>query len=167
VFHVGGAQQMAVMLANAIEQTPTEEQRPEHRFWKTMGTKFLAPMLFAAAVKGLGMADVLHWLDSREDQQIKHILNAAGVPAALDAWESSQYRTDRAVASPGGRQAPLRGSRWTPIAASTWLGASLAHSPIAARDLASASTAATATASTAPSACRRPRRWRGSAIWAR
>jgi hypothetical protein len=94
-----GAQQMAVMLANAIEQTPTEEQRPEHRFWKTMGTKFLAPMLFAAAVKGLSMAEVLHWLDSREDQQIKDILDAAGVPAALDAWESSQYRTDRAVDS--------------------------------------------------------------------
>ena len=32
-----GAQQMAVMLANAIEQTPTEEQRPEHRFWKKIG----------------------------------------------------------------------------------------------------------------------------------
>jgi type IV secretion system protein VirD4 len=94
-----GAQQMAVMLANAIEQTPSEEQRPEHRFWKTMGTKFLAPMLFAAATKGLGMAEVLHWLDSREDQQVKDILQAAGVPAALDAWESSQYRTDRAVDS--------------------------------------------------------------------
>jgi type IV secretory pathway TraG/TraD family ATPase VirD4 len=94
-----GAQQMAVMLANAIEQTPTEEQRPEHRFWKTMGTKFLAPMLFAAAVKGLGMREVLHWLDSREDQQVKDILDAAGVAAALDAWESSQYRTDRAVDS--------------------------------------------------------------------
>jgi type IV secretory pathway TraG/TraD family ATPase VirD4 len=94
-----GAQQMAVMLANAIEQTPTEEQRPEHRFWKTMGTKFLAPMLFSAATKGLSMAEVLHWLDSREDQQIKDILDAAGVPAATDAWESSQYRTDRAVDS--------------------------------------------------------------------
>jgi type IV secretion system protein VirD4 len=94
-----GAQQMAVMLANAIEQTPTEEQRPEHRFWKTMGTKFLAPMLFAAATKGLGMAEVLHWLDSREDQEVKDILEAAGVPAAVDAWESSQYRTDRAVDS--------------------------------------------------------------------
>jgi type IV secretion system protein VirD4 len=94
-----GAQQMAVMLANAIEQTPTEEQRPEHRFWKTMGTKFLAPMLYAAAVKGLGMSEVLHWLDSREDQEVKDILQAAGVPAALDAWESSQYRTDRAVDS--------------------------------------------------------------------
>jgi type IV secretion system protein VirD4 len=94
-----GAQQMAVMLANAIEQTPTEEQRPEHRFWKTMGTKFLAPMLFAAATKGLSMAEVLHWLDSREDQEVKAILAAAGVPAATDAWESSQYRTDRAVDS--------------------------------------------------------------------
>jgi type IV secretion system protein VirD4 len=94
-----GAQQMAVMLANAIEQTPTEEQRPEHRFWKTMGTKFLAPMLYAAAVKGLVMAEVLHWLDSREDQEVKDILAAAGVPAASDAWESSQYRTDRAVDS--------------------------------------------------------------------
>jgi type IV secretion system protein VirD4 len=94
-----GAQQMAVMLANAIEQTPTEEQRPEHRFWKTMGTKFLAPMLYAAATKGLSMAEVLHWLDSREDQEVKDILDAAGVPAATDAWESSQYRTDRAVDS--------------------------------------------------------------------
>jgi type IV secretion system protein VirD4 len=94
-----GAQQTAVQLANAIEQTPTEEQRPEHRFWKTMGTKFLAPILYAAAVKGLSMAEVLHWLDSREDQQVKTILEAAGVPAALDAWESSQYRTDRAVDS--------------------------------------------------------------------
>jgi len=94
-----GAQQTAVQLANAIEQTPTEEQRPEHRFWKTMGTKFLAPMLFAAATKGLSMAEVLHWLDSREDQQVKDILAAAEVPAATDAWESSQYRTDRAVDS--------------------------------------------------------------------
>jgi type IV secretion system protein VirD4 len=94
-----GAQQTAVQLANAIEQTPTEEQRPEHRFWKTMGTKFVAPMLFAAATKGFTMAEVLHWLDSREDQEVKEILAAAGVLAAQDAWESSQYRTDRAVDS--------------------------------------------------------------------
>ena len=64
-----------------------------------MGTKFLAPMLYAAATKGLSMAEVLHWLDSREDQEVKDILAAAGVPAATDAWESSQYRTDRAVDS--------------------------------------------------------------------
>ncbi len=91
-----GAQQMAVMLANAIEQTPTEEQRPEHRFWKTMGVKFLAPMLYAAAVKGLTMRDVLHWLDVREDERVTEILEATGVQAALDAWNSSQFRGERA-----------------------------------------------------------------------
>jgi type IV secretion system protein VirD4 len=91
-----GAQQMAVMLANAIEQTPTEEQRPEHRFWKTMGTKFLAPMLHAAAVKGLTMRDVLHWLDAREDDRVTEILEATGVGAAVDAWNSSQWRGERA-----------------------------------------------------------------------
>ncbi len=91
-----GAQQMAVMLANAIEQTPTEEQRPEHRFWKTMGTKFLAPMLYAAAVKGLTMRDVLHWLDAREDDRVTEILEATGVRSALDAWNSSQFRGERA-----------------------------------------------------------------------
>jgi type IV secretion system protein VirD4 len=94
-----GAQQTAVQLANAIEQTPTEEQRPEHRFWKTMGTKFLAPLLFAAAVKGLGMPDVLHWLDSREDGEITTILEQTRVQPAIDAWASSQTRTDRAVDS--------------------------------------------------------------------
>jgi type IV secretion system protein VirD4 len=91
-----GTQEMAVMLANAIEQTPTEEQRPEHRFWKTMGTKFLAPLLFAAATKGLCMRDVLHWLDSREDEAVTEILEGTGVQAALDAWNSSQFRGERA-----------------------------------------------------------------------
>jgi hypothetical protein len=87
------------MLANAIEQTPTEEQRPDHRFWKTMGTKFLAPVLYAAATKGLGMPEVLHWLDNREDNEITRILEASGVQPAIDAWASSQTRTDRAVDS--------------------------------------------------------------------
>jgi hypothetical protein len=71
----------------------------------------------------------------------------------------------RTVASPGGCQAPVSGSRRTPSSvASTWQGASLAHSPMAARDLAPASTAQTATPSTATSVCRRPRRCLGSAI---
>jgi hypothetical protein len=87
--------------------------------------------------------------------------------ARSSASASMRASTRRTVASPGGRQRPVRGSRRTPSAASTWQGASLAHSPIAARELAPATTAATATASTAPSVCRRPRRCRGSGIWAR
>jgi hypothetical protein len=64
-------------------------------------------------------------------------------------------------------QAPVSGSRRAPSAARTGPGASAAHSPIAASDLAPASTAATATASTVPSGCCRPRRWRGSVMVAR
>src|SRR6266540_4220898 len=61
-----------------------------------MGTKFLAPMLYAAAVKGLCMRDVLHWLDTREDERVTEILQTTGVVAALDAWNSSQTRGERA-----------------------------------------------------------------------
>ena len=60
------------------------------------------------------------------------------------ASESTRASTRRTVASAGGRHAPVSGSRRTPSTARTGPGASAAHSPIAARDLAPASTAATA-----------------------
>jgi hypothetical protein len=81
--------------------------------------------------------------------------------ARSSASASMRARTRRTVASPGGLKARVRRSRRTPSAASTWPGASAAHSPIAARELAPVSTATTATASTVANACRRPRRWRG------
>ncbi len=90
------------------------------------------------------------------------------VPSSASA--SMRASTRRTVASPGGLKASVHGSRRTPSAASTWPGASAAHSPIAASDLAPVSTAATATASTVARVWRRPRRWRGwrgSAISAR
>ena len=77
-------------------------------------------------------------------------LLAAGRPAIGPmTWSSAsgsmRARTRRTVASAGGRHAPVSGSRRTPSAARTGAGVSWAHSPIAARDLAPASTAATAT----------------------
>ena len=62
--------------------------------------------------------------------------------ARSSASGSMRASTRRTVASPGGCQAPVHGSRRVPSAARTGPGASLAHSPIAARDLAPASTAA-------------------------
>src|SRR5215208_3104349 len=120
-----GAQQTAVMLANAIEQTPTEEQRPEHRFWKTMGTKFLAPMLFAAATKGLGMAEVLHWLDSREDSRSRtswrrpgcRPLRTPGSPASTaptGPWTRCMRRPRRSWPSTATNASP------PPPTATTW-----------------------------------------------
>jgi hypothetical protein len=87
--------------------------------------------------------------------------------ARSSASASMRASTRRTVASSGGLGAPVQGSRRIPSAARTWPGASAAHSPIAASDLAPANTATTATPSTTARVCRRPRRWRGSASWAR
>jgi type IV secretion system protein VirD4 len=45
------------------------------------------------------MPEVLHWLDNREDNEVTAILETTGVQPAIDAWASSQTRTDRAVDS--------------------------------------------------------------------
>lgn len=42
----------------------------EHKYWKTLGQKLLAPLLFAAARDGRSMTDVLRWIDLREDNEI-------------------------------------------------------------------------------------------------
>ena len=93
------------------------------------------------------------------------------VPSTMRVWVDGCSPGQREARSPlmaskmrgarWPRRVPVHGSRWTPSAACTWSGASLVHSPIAASDLAPASTAATATASIVASVCRRPRRWRG------
>ena len=49
-------------------------------------------MLFAAATKGLSMAEVLHWLDSREVQEVKDILEAAGDRGCGHAYKVVEVR---------------------------------------------------------------------------
>jgi hypothetical protein len=66
------------------------------------------------------------------------------------------------VASSGGSNRPLNGSRRIPRQARTCGGASVTHSPIALNDRAPASTAATAVSNNDVSVCRTPRRSRGS-----
>jgi hypothetical protein len=74
---------------------------------------------------------------------------ASQAPMARSSASGSMWaNTRRTVASAGGCQAPVHGSRRVPSAARTWPGASLALSPIATSDLAPASTAQTATPST-------------------
>ena len=87
--------------------------------------------------------------------------------AATSASPPTRARVRRSVASPGGCRVPVSGSRRAPSATKTGWGASAAHSLIAVRDRAPASTAAAATASMLTSACRRPLRSRGSGTTAR
>ena len=89
-----GAQQTATAIAEAADSGQVITS--EHKYWKTLGTKLLAPLLFAAATSGRTMADVLGWIDLRDDEQVTQILIDSGVDGAINAWEASQARTDRA-----------------------------------------------------------------------
>jgi type IV secretion system protein VirD4 len=89
-----GGQQMAAAIAYTADLGHTTSS--EHKYWKTLGTKLLAPLLFAAANSGRTMADVLRWIDLREDVEVAKVLEDIGLEGPANAWEASQSRTDKA-----------------------------------------------------------------------
>ena len=89
-----GAQQMATSIAEAADFGHAVTS--EHKYWRTLGTKLLAPLLFAAAQSGRTMTGVLGWIDLRDEDEVTPILLDAGVDGAINAWEASQARTDKA-----------------------------------------------------------------------
>ncbi len=88
------AQTMASIIADtaALSDRPTDEVK----YWRTLGTKLLAPLLYAAAYGGWTMADVVRWVDTREEPEVVKALADAGVEGAANAWEASQQRTEKA-----------------------------------------------------------------------
>jgi type IV secretion system protein VirD4 len=67
-------------------------------FWYATAEKLLAPLLFAAASSGHTMESVVRWLDEgpdANDAHIEELLNEAGEPAALRAWQATQNREER------------------------------------------------------------------------
>jgi type IV secretion system protein VirD4 len=64
-------------------------------FWYATATKMLAPLLFAAAFGGLGMSDVVRWVDTQEQSEVIDLLVAAGVAEAIDAARSTFGKEDR------------------------------------------------------------------------
>ncbi len=64
-------------------------------FWYASAAKLLAPLLFAAACAGRGIAEVARWVDTQEVDEVLDLLAAAGVPEALDAARASFAREDR------------------------------------------------------------------------
>jgi type IV secretion system protein VirD4 len=89
-----GAQQMAATIAHTADLGTLGTA--EHKYWKTLGQKLLAPLLFAAARDGRSMTEVLRWVDLREDQEVAKLLADSEVDGAITAWEASQSRTDKA-----------------------------------------------------------------------
>jgi type IV secretion system protein VirD4 len=91
-----GAQQMAEVIAATADLGGKAVVTAEHKYWKTLGTKLLAPLLFAAACDGRTVTDVLRWIDLREDSEVAKLLAEAEVDGAITAWEASQSRTEKA-----------------------------------------------------------------------
>ncbi len=64
-------------------------------FWYTTASRLLAPLLFAAATSGRGMADVVHWVETGEEHEVLDLLAATGVPEAVDAARSAFGKEER------------------------------------------------------------------------
>jgi type IV secretion system protein VirD4 len=64
-------------------------------FWYATATRMLAPLLFAAAFGRLGMDDVIRWVGTEEQSEVLALLDAAGVPEAVQAATSTFGKEER------------------------------------------------------------------------
>ncbi len=64
-------------------------------FWYATATRLLAPLLFAAAFGRLDMDDVVRWVATEEQSEVLDLLDAAGVPEAVDAARSTFGKEER------------------------------------------------------------------------
>jgi type IV secretion system protein VirD4 len=94
-----GALTTAYFLAQAADLGTGAATSAEHQYWTRAGVKFLAPMLLAAATSDRSMADVLAWVNLREDKEITQALAEHGHAGAQNAWEAVQFATDRRLDS--------------------------------------------------------------------
>lgn len=96
-----GARRTADRLSKAAQSSPRSGQDAE--FWAQAGARFLAPLLFAAALADRDMGDVTRWIDAEEHEEVLNILeegehdparNAViAVWGADDRLRSSLYMT--------------------------------------------------------------------------
>ena len=79
----GGAMRIAAWLCEAAQ--PRIDTVNDGDYWYTQARKALAPYLYAAAVDGRTMRDVVRWIDTQEQDQLIAILQRdAGVNDAID-----------------------------------------------------------------------------------
>ncbi len=86
-----GASQMAGWLTAAAGASNGGDGSHE-RFWTPLARKLLAPLLFAAGATGLGMSDVVRWIDTQEDTEVTGLLDELGVVEAANAFVASRKR---------------------------------------------------------------------------
>lgn len=89
----GGAQRVAAWLTAAAQ--PSRASLADADFWYAAAAKLLAPLLFAAAISGRTMADVVRWVDTQEEAEVGAALEQEGDENAAIAAEASWRRDER------------------------------------------------------------------------
>ncbi len=92
-----GAKKIASWLTGASKSDSKSLQDGD--FWYKAAGKLLGPYLYAAAANGYTMADVVRWIDTQDQFEVRSLLQAAGDDAAMTAAEASWQREDRARSS--------------------------------------------------------------------
>jgi type IV secretion system protein VirD4 len=92
-----GAQRVASWLVAAAHHGNAGLESSE--FWYAAATKLLAPILFAAARSDRTMADVVRWIDTQEEEEVRWGLEQTDDQAALTAFDASTLRDERTRSS--------------------------------------------------------------------
>ncbi|MGH9044447.1 MAG: type IV secretory system conjugative DNA transfer family protein, partial [Acidimicrobiales bacterium] len=87
-----GARRVASDLTEVARSPATT---PDGEFWYAAAAKLLAPLLFAAAVSGATVRDLIRWVDTQEVAEVARVLDRAGVDEAIWAATASWQRDER------------------------------------------------------------------------
>jgi type IV secretion system protein VirD4 len=68
-------------------------------FWYAVAQKLLAPLLYAAAISGRTMRDVVRWVDLQDVEEPAAALYASGQLDAIQAFEATTNREEKALSS--------------------------------------------------------------------
>jgi type IV secretion system protein VirD4 len=79
------ATKTATWLADAAA---VEDRHEAAKFWETLATKLLAPLLYAAANSERTITDVSHWVDRSAFDEVAEILTQLGDEDATAAWQA-------------------------------------------------------------------------------
>jgi type IV secretion system protein VirD4 len=87
------------MASDLAESAKADGTTSDGEFWYATAAKLLSPLLFAAAVGGCTMADVVRWVDTQEVGEVSDLLEPAGVPEAMVAARATWCRDERTRSS--------------------------------------------------------------------
>lgn len=93
----GGARKVSSWLCKANKSAGNNLSDGD--FWFSAAEKMMSPYLFAAATGGKDMSTILRWIDTQEEREVMAILQRAGVPEAMTAFEANMKRDERTKSS--------------------------------------------------------------------